>query len=452
MRHLALSITALVIGWLLGPAPGALAAGCTIAGGGHGDGLLAREQAVRPVSVAADGAGNVLLFDALFGPVRRVDATTGQLSTLAEFAYRAETGFGAPYSGLAVDGIGRVYVAHEVVRRYDASTSEYTVVAGKTVVGNDNFTFCGENAPASEVCLRAADIVVAADGDLFIADDWNQRIWRIDAATGTALIEAGGQPGSCLNTDGPALNVCVRPTHLALDGGGNLFVYDESSQTVRRLDASTQTVTAVAGNGTFGECPDGVVATGACLPCHTAIAVDDDGNLYFTTAHGEAVGGTQETRYPARRVDASTGMLSTAGRVSGTVTPLPISCAGRYDPFDLAIAPDGTLLVAAATEGRVFRLDLATTDVTLVAGNGTVEYPLCGDGGAATNACLAPLALATDTTSTIFVGEATDARHEPRGLGRIRRVDPTGVVTTITGNGVAPFCPGGEQPCLGPPT
>ena len=207
----------------------------TVAGNGtagfSGDGGLATNASLAfPSSVAVDAAGNVLIADVSNQRIRRVDAATGIITTVA---------------------------------------------------GNGSFGFSGDGGFAIDASLNdPIGVAVDSAGNLFIADTFNQRIRRVDAATGIITTVAGNGTFGFNGDGGLATNAWMRdPVGVAVDSAGNLFITDQNNQRIRRLDAATGTMSTVAGNGTFGFSGDGGLATDASLSRPTAAALDSAGNL-----------------------------------------------------------------------------------------------------------------------------------------------------------------------------
>lgn len=216
-------------------------------GAALGDGGQATSASLfGPESVAVDAAGNLFIADALHRRVRRVDAVTGIITTVAGNGGSGFTGDGGPATdaqinaprGVALDATGNLFIAdnqNNRIRRVEAGTGIIT-----TVVGNGAWGFAGDGGPATAATLAEPnDVAVDAAGNLFIADMFNHRIRRVDAGTGTITTLAGGD-GS-LNS----------PNGVAVDAAGNLFIADSSNHRVVRGDAP-QFVTGGTAAGMFG--------------------------------------------------------------------------------------------------------------------------------------------------------------------------------------------------------
>ena len=290
--------------------------GIGVTGGPRGDGGAATAADFCDVNgIALDSSGNLFIADDCDYVIRRVDASTGIISTVAGNGTWGYSGDGAPATaaklagpaGVAVDGAGNLFIADEFnrrVRRVDAATQVITTVAGTGTRG-----FSGDGGPATSAELdEPQNITVDSAGNLFIADVGRSRIRRVDAATQviTTVAGSGGGGGSFGGDGGLATSAFLdEPVQVAVDGAGNLFIADELNNRVRRVDAATQVITTVAGNGTFGFSGDGGPATSAELDGPTGVAVDSAGNLFIADNLNSRI----------RRVDAATGIITT---VAGT--------------------------------------------------------------------------------------------------------------------------------------
>jgi sugar lactone lactonase YvrE len=360
----------------------------------------------QPTAVATDGSGNLLIAD--FLSVRSVNAKTGIITTVA-----GNGTFGAENDGpaataeldqpaaVAIDAGGNVLVAdtnNERVRRVDAQTGIITTVAGTF---NSDDSLRGDR-PATKAKLgHPEDVAVDASGNLFIASDL---VWRVDAKTVTITVVPGNisdaetePPGD----GGPANRADLNnPTGLALDGTGNLFVALETR--IRRVDAATRIITTVAGNGTLGFTGDGGVATRAELSSPSGIAINGSGDLFIADLGNNRI----------RRVDAKTGIITT---VAGNGTPGFTGDGGAAtnaelrSPSGVAINGSGDLFIADCDNNRIRRVDAKTGIITTVAGNGTPGFT--GDGGPATSAELrSPRRVAISSSGVLFIADRENNR------------------------------------------
>src|SRR5438309_1824206 len=264
-------------------------AGSGSASGFSGDGGLATSALTCPQGgLTIDNAGN-LFFGDCTGRIRRIDGVTHLITTVAGNANFGFSGDGGPATaaqmnaplGMAVDSVGDLFIADNGnfrTRRVDATTQLIT-----TVAGNGTYSFSGDGGPATSAQFSAAGVVVDSAGNLFVSDIDNCRIRRVDATTQVINTIAGD--GQCrsggVGDGGPARAAALYyPVGLALDKAGNLFI-GVLDDRVRRVDAATQTITTVAGNGTEGFSGDGGPATSAQLSV-LDIAIDNAENLFIT--------------------------------------------------------------------------------------------------------------------------------------------------------------------------
>ncbi|HEX9697713.1 MAG TPA: hypothetical protein VGB64_15530 [Actinomycetota bacterium] len=242
---------------------------------------------------AVDREGN--LYVATGCNIWRVDAETRIVSRVAGNDTMAEySGDGGPARNAAlnqpraveVDPAGNVYVAtsgDNRIRRIDAATGIITTIAG---VGS--WDLCGKPLTPGEglgilVQLSCVlDLAVDAAGEnLFFAENGRNRVGKLDLGTGIITTAAGGSPLYYRGDGGPArLAQLVDVWGIDLDPAGNLYVADAGDSRVRKVDAETQIITTIAGYGKFGEPGDGGPATSAHFSSLRDVEVSDDGIVY----------------------------------------------------------------------------------------------------------------------------------------------------------------------------
>ena len=309
-------------------------------------------------------------------------------------------------------------VGNHKVRAVDLSTGIITTVAGGGPGPSD-----GDGGPATEATFSTHPmrVMVTAAGDLFITDAHQDRVRRVDGASGIISTYAGNGVEGHSGDGGPATAAGLAVPHGArFDTRGNLYIADTRSNRVRRVDAKTGVITSVAGTGKPGHSGDGGPAIEAQLQGPLSVATDGADNVYIIDCDNARL----------RRIDAVSGIItSVAG--SGQVGQIEDGVEAMNASFgrlrDVLVAADGTLVVCDGNCSTVFRLDLESRSIRFLAGNGTDGFS--GDRGPATAAQLnLPYSIAMDHAENIYIKDSSNRR--------IRRVDAvTGIISTVAGNG-----------------
>ncbi|GAB3625896.1 Serine/threonine-protein kinase PknD [Pandoraea terrae] len=396
-------------------------AGSGVAGFSGDGGSATSAQLNNPSAIATDAAGDVFVADTANNRVRKI-AGTGTITTYAgggpatgELA--TAVGLASPY-GVAVDGAGNRYVA------VSGASQVYRIdTAGKlsVVAGNGTPGFSGDGAAATSAQLAyPIGVAVDAGGNVYIADFNNSRIRRVDTS-GTITTMAGNGTYGFSGDGGAATSALLAyPTGVAADAAGNVYIADQNNQRIRKVDTSG-TITTIAGNGTYGFSGDGGAATSAQLDSPAGVAADAAGNVYIADNSNSRI----------RKVDTS-GTITT---IAGNGTPSFSGDGGAATsaelsfPFGVAVDAAGNVYIAAFGNQRIRKVDTSGT-ITTIAGNGTVGFS--GDGGAASSAQLTnPTGVAVDAAGNVYVAD--------RDNQRVRKVDTSGTITTIAGNGTLTF-------------
>jgi VCBS repeat-containing protein len=390
-----------------------------------GDGGPATSASLTPQGIAIDAAGNLFIVDQGNQRIRKVDAA-GVITTVAGNGFNAFGGDGGPATsaalsnstGIAVDTAGNLFFADTGNRRIRRVDAAGTIT---TVAGDGGSGFSGDGGPATSARLNSpVGVAVDATGTLFIADEGNYRIRKVDAA-GTAATMAGNGGFGSSGDGGAATNASLSfPRSVAVDAAGNLFIVSEDDHRVRRVDV-TGAISTVAGNGVRGFSGDGGPASSANLASPSGVAVDSAGNLFIADRGNRRI----------RKVSALGVITTTAGNgVSGfSGDGGPATSASFGEPRGLAVDAAGNLFIADSSNDRIRRVD-AVGVITTVAGGGASGFG--GDGGPATSASLTdPTGVAVDAGGNLFIADRIN--------NRIRKVDAAGVITTVAGNGAQGF-------------
>ena len=252
--------------------------------GGDG-GPATAAQLQLPVGVAADGAGNLYIADFHNHRIRKVDAA-GDISTVAGTGTRGYGGDGGPAVnaklgypyGLALDGAGNLYIAdfeNHRIRKMNAAGNI------STVAGNGAAGYGGDGGQAAAAQLNyPRDLALDGAGNLYIADGGNNRIRKVDSA-GVITTVAGDGTSDYGGDGGAAVDAQLdRPYGVAADGAGNLYIADQDNERIRKVNAAG-VITTVAGTGTRGSDGDGGPAAAAQVGRPRGLALDGSGNLYI---------------------------------------------------------------------------------------------------------------------------------------------------------------------------
>jgi hypothetical protein len=284
-----------------------------------------------------------------------------------------------------------------------------------TVAGNGSPAFNGDGGPATAAALNhPCGLAIDSTGAIYISDTDNGRIRRVSPSGIISTIAGDGVPGAS-GDGGSALSTSLSDVAgVALDGAGNTYFGDASNRRVRKVTPAG-IISTVAGTGMPGFSGDGGPATKATLTRPTFVVVDPTGNLYITDSANQRI----------RRVDPNGTITTFAGNgLAGFSGDGGLATsASLMFPLGMAMDKIGNLYVADANNHRIRRIDLRGF-ITTVAGSGVEGFS--GDLGPATSASLNyPEDVAFDRSGNLFIADS--------GNNRIRRVDPSGVISTIAG-------------------
>lgn len=258
--------------------------------------------------------------------------------------------FGSGPYGVAVDAAGNVYIAtgfDHRIRKVDAVTHIIT-----TIAGNGTASSTGDGGPAVNATVNMPiKIVVAPNGDLYFSENGGNRVRRINAVTGIISTAVGtGLNTGPLGDGGPASQASLSaPLGLVFDRHGDLLIADQAHLRVRKVDMSTGIITTLAGNGVNAFAGDGGPATSASLGYPLTLAVDAANNVFVTTSIW------------LRRIDAVTGVINRANANWSFTTSYGDA---MQNPSDMLFGPDGSLYIAETNGQLILRIpDMPLTPV-----------------------------------------------------------------------------------------
>lgn len=394
----------------------------TIAGGGTnytGEFVAALNvQIPQPTRLTFDSSGN-LYYSEYFERVRKI-TPAGIVNTVAGGIF-GFSGDGAQATtaaltwprGIALNSTGDLFITDTGDERIREVTTNGVI---NSIAGNGDFQVTPNGALATLAWLGGPDAVaVDASGNLYIAD-WNLNRIRKVTPSGVFSTIGGATAGVAFN--GSALTFYIEaPSALAFDPAGNLYVGETGYLT---KIAPNGTLTIVAGNylcnpEKTNPAPGVILATAINICQVYGVAADGQGNVYFTDGNR------------LWKVLANGTISVVAGNVQygstgdgGTATSALLN-----SPTQIVMDPTGDIYIADYGNNKVRKLSTAGV-ITTVAGNGTPGFS--GDGGLATNAELAyPFGVALDSAGNLYISDLNNLR--------IRKVTPTGIISTVAGNG-----------------
>jgi hypothetical protein len=260
-------------------------------------------------------------------------------------------------------------------------------------------------------------VAVDATGNIFIGDYGNSVVRRVDAVSGV-ITTVAGNGSSCFPTTstcgdgGPATSASVTsPQNIALDSSGNLYIADYFAFKIRKVSASTQIISTIAGIGIAGSSGDNGPATSARLNHPSGVGVDSAGNIYVSDQYNNKI----------RSINPS-GIITTYALNGNTCLcgdGGPALQGSMWNPLEISVDPSANVFIGGGNANVVQRVDAATKTWGTVAG--IASQPaiggFSGDGGLATLARLSNFGLVADANSNLYIAD--------QGNNRIRLVHLT---------------------------
>lgn len=318
-----------------------------------------------------------------------------------------------------MDVYGNLYIVdtgNHRIRRVDAN-GIITTVVGNSNAYADWGGYSGDGVPAVEAQINSPrDVAVDGKGNLYIPDTYNNRIRKVDT-DGIITTVAGNGTQGFSGDGGPAISAQLNLPHsVAVDGAGNLYISDHGNDRIRMIDRDGN-ITTVAGTGSAGFSGEGELATDVQINHPADIILDGSGNLYIADFGNHRV----------RKVDSDNKITTVAGSdyVGYAGDEGAATSAQLNYPQGVALDGAGNLYIADYSNKRLRKVDSGGT-ITTVAGNGSKGYS--DDGGAAMAAQLYyPAGVAVDRLGNLYIASLDNQR--------IHKVDSSGIITTVAGNG-----------------
>jgi DNA-binding beta-propeller fold protein YncE len=307
-----------------------------------------------PFDVAFDAAGNLYFSDTFNNRIRRVDARSGVITTIAGNGEEGFAGDGGPAIeaalnqpyGIAIDRAGNLYIADRLnrrVRRIDAASGVIT-----TLAGTGEAAYGGDGGPAARAGLAEPNGLAfdLAERLLYITDVADNRVRVVDLAAGTIATFAGTGAAEHSGDGGRASDAGTfgaRAVKIGADG--TVYILERQGSSLRAVDPRTVIITTIAGTTARGYAGDGGPALAAVFDAPKEMAIDRDGSLLIVDTENHAI----------RRIDHRTGIVSNVagGRQGAGGDGGPATAAGLDRPHGAVVGPDGAIYIGDTNNHRI---------------------------------------------------------------------------------------------------
>jgi uncharacterized protein (TIGR03437 family) len=392
-----------------------------------------------PISVATDRRGNVYFASSDLNVVFKLDSA-GAITRAAGNSRYGGAGDGGPavdaelqlffgnasavWAGLAADSGGNLFIADTGNHRIRRVSPDGVIT---TIAGNGTRGFSGDGGPAVDAQLNYPwGVAVDTTGNLYIVDAFNYRIRKVSTAGIITTVAGGGTLQGEASDGQPATSALLTAWAVAADNSGNIFIADNSSAWNAPRGLGTTRIRKVS--------PSGVITTVSSPIYGWGLAVDDSGQIYVADGERSIV------RISA---DGSTTVVA-GGGASGLGDGRPAVNARLANPSGVAVDTSGNIFVADRLNYLIRKISPEGV-ITTVAGNGTGRFlaskpyvqPPTDDRPGTQARLKFPRGVAVDSSGSVYIADSSSHR--------IRKVSPSGTITTVAGTGVEGFSGDGGQ-------
>ena len=298
-------------------------------------------------------------------------------------------------------------VENHRVRRLNLRTNRIS-----TVAGNGQSGYSGDGGPATKAALNEPyEIRFDRDGNMFIVEMMNHIIRRIDATDNTITTVAGTGQAGFSGDGGPANQAQLnRPHSIALDGAGHLYIADIANHRIRRVNLQSGIIDSIAGNGERQLPVDGQVAVGQPMLGPRALFIHEN-TLWIALREGHSV-------WRMNLLNSRLEHIAGSGRKGYSGDNGPAKLATFNGPKGIAVDNQQRVYVVDTENQVIRRIDTERQQADTVAGSGQRGFG--GDGGPAQLASIArPHGICVGPDGSLFVGDTENHR-----VRRVRWTSP----------------------------
>jgi len=418
------------------------------------DNLAINAELSGPHDLVIDKNDNIYFSDLNNQVYRKIDYETGIITTIAGNGKIGRKGDGGLainaemdcYCGIAISKEGDIYLSSEwsnniriidnktgIISLYAGYLSENIssdfnkykpIIAEKLSLGG----FSGDGGPKELAAFNHPEhLAFDSTGDLYVCDNSNDRIRKIDIKTGIVSTVFGNGDKSSNGDGGLAINAStLMPDALCIDKKDNIYVGEKYGFRIRKIESKTGIVTTVAGNGNPGFGKEDVIATDTeCNSVEVGIHVKDD-NVFYSDCSGRV-----------RKIDSKGYVSTILGGISIHDNEDSLE-AFLASPFGISLSSNGDIYIADTWNQRIRKIDASDNTISTIAGTGARAYG--GDEGLAIDAHLGnPYGVSVNSKNEIYI---SDTRHS-----HIRMIDLDGIIHNVAGSAF-PWDKGDGGPAL----
>jgi len=314
-------------------------------GGYSGDGGPATNAELNhPYHLWLDNFENLYIAEAYNHVIRKIVFSTGIVTTVAGNGSPGYSGDGgiatnaqlAVPQGVCTDAFGNIYVSDGInhrIRKVNITTGIITTIAGNGLVGNS-----GDNGPATSARLNGPiGLSIDNEGNLFLCDVENHNVRKVNSAGIISTIAGNGTAGYS-GDGGPATNAQLHnPNKATVDNYGDIIISDPVNNAIRKVNATTGVISTIAG-GLAGYFGDGGLAINAKLNVPLGGFIDKHNNIFFADWGNGVI----------RKINGTSGVINTivGCGIQGYAGDGGAATNAKLMPIDIFIDGFGVMYIA----------------------------------------------------------------------------------------------------------